>query len=647
MEEMQRLVALLNEATDAYENGRPTISDEEWDRYYFQLVKLERELDTVLPNSPSQAIRYRTVNSLQKVEHNHPMLSLDKTKNLVDLRAFIGDKEPVIAMCKMDGLTCSLTYEEGILVRAETRGNGEVGEDITHNAYVVPSIPKTINHNSSITIDGEIICPENIFYEKFSSQYSNARNFAAGSIRLLEAKECAERSLVFVAWDIPVGAQRFETLSAKLELLATLGFITAPYCAAGRSGEAIQQAIERLQTSAAASSYPIDGIVFKYDSCSYYNSLGYTGHHFRGGLAFKFYDETYPTHLLNIEWTMGRTGQLTPVAILEPVEIDGAVIERANLHNINIMTELIGNNPYIGQPVRVYRANMIIPQIYDSDKEAPSEDVQHLIIPSVCPVCGGATKVEYSNDTINLVCTNPDCEGKLVNKLDYFASKKGLDIKGLSKNTLSKLIDWGWVSSIKDLFTLSKHEQEWSAKEGFGKKSVQNILSAIESARHTTFSKFLSALAIPLIGNTYSKKLAEETLTYETFREMVNDDVSFTFIDGIGPQMDIAIRTYDYHIADELIKNQIIVLESAAAATEQANTLQNVTFCVTGKLKQFKNRDEIIALIESKGGKVSGSVSSKTTYLINNDFNSTSSKNETAKKLGIPIITEEQFLQLI
>lgn len=644
MEEMRRLIDILNKATDAYDIGKPIMSDEEWDNYYFQLVKLERELDTVLPDSPTQNIICRTVTKLNKVEHNHPMLSLDKTKDLQELCNFVLGSQPTVAMCKMDGLTCSLYYENGILKRAETRGNGLVGEDITHNARVIPSIPKTINHLSPITIDGEVICRVDDF-QPFSGSFSNPRNFAAGSIRLLDSSECASRPLMFVAWDITTGAVQLQTLTEKLELLSTLGFVTVPYMAGGSSSAEVSQAIEQLKTSAAACSYPIDGIVFKYDFIAYYNSLGSTNHHFRGGLAFKFYDETYTSFLKSIEWTMGRTGTLTPVAIIEPIEIEGAIIERASLHNVSIMQSLLGEHPRIGQSVQVFRANMIIPQIESSDLENTDLiDDLTIHIPTSCPVCGGLLVLETSNDTVNLVCSNPDCSGKLINRLDHFCGKKGLDIKGLSKATLDKLVSWGWVDSFHSIFELRSHEKEWSAKSGFGEKSVNNILSAIDSARNVSCEQFISALGIPLIGLTYAKTLAQVfDNDYQAFREAVKEQFNFASIDGFGPQMNIALWYFNYEDGDDAYKYINIVKPEANA---QENDLSGMIFVITGKLQNFKNRDQLVKVIESRGGKVSSTVSSKTTYLINNDINSNSTKNQNAKKLGVKIITEEEFLQL-
>ena len=362
--EMQELIKKLNYHTKLYDEGKPELTDKEWDNMYFALAALEKETGIYMPNSPTQKINYEIMTELKKVNHNHPMLSLEKTKSVDTVENFVGKKN-YVAMAKMDGLTCSLQYENGELVRAETRGDGISGDDITHNAIVIPSIPKKINYLESLTVDGEIISTRENF-KKFESEYKNARNFAAGSIRLLDAKECAGRGLSFVAWDVigKMSGIETDTLSARLKKLNELNFKVVPY----KNSFNIEKDIEELTKDSENLSYPIDGIVFKYDDRDYYNSLGSTDHHFRGGLAFKFEDETYETTLVDIDWTMGKTGILTPVAIFNPVEIEGSVVERASLHNISIMEEVLGK-PYIGQKIKVAKMNMIIPQITWGEKK--------------------------------------------------------------------------------------------------------------------------------------------------------------------------------------------------------------------------------------------------------------------------------------
>lgn len=647
---MIELIEFLNYHQDLYDRGIPQISDSKWDAAYFELKELETLGGYSLPNSPTQKIRYTVVNELKKVKHEYqPMLSLDKTKDIEKIKSFIGNRA-WIAMLKLDGLTCRLTYENGKLIRAETRGDGIEGEDITHNARVLPSIPQIIPYKDTLVVDGEVICDLNTF-EQFKDKYANARNFAAGSIRLLDSNECAKRGLTFVAWDVITGYEDYDTaLNKKLTTLIDYNFTIVPF-----SMLYLETVVNDLQESNKKyCNYPIDGIVFKYNLNSEYEAAGRTDHHFRGGIAYKFYDDEYETELLNIEWSMGRTGVLTPVAVYKDIEIDGAICNRANLHNLNIIEDILGIQPFIGQKIWIYKANQIIPQVAKAEQLEYAEELMAaawynttLNPPTTCPICEGETEVRISDTgTKELYCTNPQCPGKLVNKLDHFCGKKGLDIKGLSKATLEKLIDWGWVTKERDLFYLYQREVDWTAKPGFGDKSVAKILVAIDEARHTTLAQFISAMSIPLIGKTYSKQIAAEFDNYIAFRQAVDRGFDFTSLDGFGPAMHDAIINFDYHEADRMVDMNIIDFIEETV-TESVSSLEGLTFCVTGKLKNFKNRDELKAAIEAHGGKVTTSVSAKTNYLVNNDINSTSSKNVTAKNLGIPIITEEEVMKLL
>lgn len=656
-EEKSRMVALiefLNYHQDLYDKGTPQISDSEWDAAYFELKELETLGGYSLPNSPTQKVRYTVVNELKKVQHEYqPMLSLDKTKDIEEIKKFVHNRG-WIAMLKLDGLTCRLTYHDGRLVRAETRGNGYEGEDVTHNAMVISSIPKRIKHKGVVVVDGEMICDLNTF-KQFKDEYANPRNFTAGSIRLLNSSECATRGLTFVAWDIiQCDDKIFVELSEKLESLYNDGFTVVPFFY-DADFELLEDIMSSLDNIAVLEGYPIDGLVFKWDDIGEYEDAGRTDHHFRGGLAYKFYDEEYETELLDIEWSMGRTGVLTPVAIYKDVEIDGATCNRANIHNINIMQELLGVQPFIGQKIWVYKANQIIPQISKAEKIEYAEELMAtawynttLNPPSICPVCSGATEVRESDSgTLELYCTNDACSGKLINRLEHFCSKKGLDVKGLSKATLEKLIDWGWVTRTMDLFYLHQCRREWIEKPGFGIKSVDKILDAIEAARHTTLEKYLSAISIPLIGKTYARQLANNFIDYWEFRGAVNRREDFSEYDGFGPAMHDAIVNFDYAEADAMVERCIIeFIKEESALENSGNALEGKTFCVTGKIKHWKNRDELSAAIAAAGGKVTSSVSSKTNYLVNNDINSTSSKNLKAKELNIPIITEEELLAM-
>lgn len=644
IENYQKLMNNMILWQKAYDEGHPIISDQQWDEYYFELISMEADLGGASPESPTQRIVYNVKNELQKVEHNHPMLSLDKTKNLNEITDFIAEHD-WICMAKMDGLTCSLTYRGGRLVRAETRGNGIIGEDITHNAYVIPSIPKTIPIKEECVIDGEVICTYENF-KAFENDYSNPRNFAAGSIRLLDNKECEKRNLTFVAWDWVKGyvCEKLlfeETLQRKLSALENIGFIVVPWAREGiEYGSNLDDRMKIVRGQAEKEGYPIDGLVFKYNDCKEYEAAGRTEHHFRGGLAYKFYDDLYETTLEDIEWSMGRTGVLTPVAIFKEIEIDGAKVSRASLHNVGIMNELLGQ-PFFGQKLRIFRANQIIPQVYDAENSPYTISTMRI---TECPICGARLEISNNDGVLTLVCPNEACEGKLLNKLDHFCGKKGLDIKGLSKATLEKLMNWGWINNIEDIFELHKYRQEWIKKEGFGVKSVDNILMAIEISKKVELFQFISSLGIPLIGLSVAKDLAYIYGSYKNFRKDIDKKYNFSELPGFGYEKTQAILNFDYHSADIVYSYLNLTNKIAEDIGEK---LEGFTFVVTGKLQLFKNRAEIKDFIEKNGGKLTESVSSKTSYLINNDINSTSNKNKAAKSLGVPIITEQQFKELL
>ena len=648
------LVIALNAYTKDYEQGNPKITDEEWDNMYFELKSLEEETGLILSISPTQTITYDVVNALSKVEHNHKMLSLEKTKSLDELNSFIGKKEAVI-MCKMDGLTCSVTYKNGELVAAETRGNGLVGEDILHNARVLSSIPKKIPYKDELVIDGEIVCTYKNF-EPFSNEYKNPRNFAAGSIRLLDSKECSKRNLTFVAWDVlsPMyynsGEER--SMSEKLNYIWPFGFTIVPkvvipvYDADGGVVE-LSDVIDHLTIQAKELGYPIDGMVAKFNDCVYGRSLGETGHHFKNAIAYKFYDETYWSKLLDIEWTMGRTGVLTPVAIFEPIDMDGSTVSRASLHNISIMAGLFGPfGPCRGDEVEVFKANMIIPQIKSVKNVCSHYEEYQIKIPHECPICGGMTQEWVINDSVSLICINSNCPGKLINRLDHFCGKKGLDIKGVSKATLEKLIDWGWLNDYTGIFELSRFKDEWIQKPGFGVKSVEKVLNSISAGATCELHQFIAALGIPLIGSTASKELAKHFKTWEDFVVAAEGTYPFYQLPNFGGEMHNSIVSFNYAEAKLLAEHYIHFNYDEGESTPATGAdLSDKVFVITGKLTHFKNRDEIKARIEALGGKVTGSVSKNTNYLINNDVNSTSSKNATAKSLGIPILSESDFIQ--
>lgn len=638
--EIRKLIDELNYYTKLYDEGKPEISDKEWDDKYFLLQKIEQKTGIYYEDSPTQRVNYQVVNKLNKVEHSHPMLSLDKTKSIDEVKSFLGNK-PHIAMAKMDGLTCSLTYENGRLVAAETRGNGIIGEDILHNALQIKSIPKRIEYTNKLVVDGEVICTYEDF-ENFKDEYKNPRNFASGSIRLLNSEESANRHLTFIAWDVIEGFKDNDFLSTRLKELGELGFTYVPFFYDNSiEDNRVEHAIDEIKIFCNKIGYPIDGIVFKYDKVSEYLAAGRTDHHFKGGIAYKFYDDEYETKLIDIEWTMGRTGQLTPVAVYEDIDIDGTICNRASLHNITILKDTLGGYGWDGQKIKVFKANQIIPQISWAQPE-DEYTKKYFHYPMTCPICNQPTKIKKDVVSEVLYCDNPGCEGKLLNKFDHFCSKKGLDIKGLSKATLEKLMDWGWLNTYQDLFILNQHRDQWIKKAGFGIASVDKILNAIEEGKNTTLDKVIAAAGIPEIGTKVAKDLAKHYNTWGDFRAETN----FLQYDGIGEVMAENLLNFDY---DNLNLDYTVNLHLKIAQQEKQNEQQNLegkVFCITGKVHIFKNRAELQADIESKGGKVVSSMSSKVTHLINNDNTSTSSKNLAAQKANIPIITEEEYLEL-
>lgn len=638
---IEYLVAELNRYTELYDKGTPEISDKEWDDMYFELTALEHERGYILPNSPTQKVSYTVVNELQKVKHNHPMLSLDKTKDIEEIKSFVGNKD-WIAMLKMDGLTCSLLYENGRLVRAETRGDGEIGEDITHNAMVIPSIPKRIPYTDRLVVDGEIVCKLNDFKE-FEGEYKNSRNFASGSIRLLDSNECAKRKLTFIAWDA-IGDCHYKkydgTLWSKLCMLDDFGFDIVPLREAELN---LEDSVICLREIADLYNYPIDGLVFKWNDCKEYESAGKTGHHFRGGLAYKFYDELYETKLTEVEWTMGKTGVLTPTAVFETVQIDGCDISRASLHNISIIKKLgLTNNC----TVKISKRNEIIPQVEECLQDGDSA----IEIPNKCPVCGRETEVVTENASEVLMCKNHNCLGKLLGRLKFFVSKSAMDIEGLSEATLEFLIEQGWVKSFRDIYKLETAPgvvYRWKLTNGYGEKSVEKILDAIESSRDVKLENFICALSIDGVGKSASKTIADAFEgDFNAFYKAFEDGYDWCELEGIGDKTSAEITKYltenRQEIVDLASEMRFIVPKKVEI---KENPFSGKTLCVTGKLNHF-TRDSINVKIAELGAKAAGSVSKNTDYLITNEA-SGSSKYKKAVELNIPIITEQEFLNLI
>lgn len=634
----------LNAASEAYYNGnKPIMSDYEFDCKFDELKKWEEETGIVLSNSPTQNVGYDVVSNLEKTTHSHPMLSLGKTKSVDDLIKFSSGKDCVISL-KMDGLTVLNTYENGKLQKSETRGNGEVGEVITHNAKVFDNFPINIPFDKKFEIEGEAIITKNDFeHINTNGEYKTCRNLASGSVRQLDSKIAKDRHVHFVAWKVPFG---LTTYTEGFRIAKEYGFEVVPYVTYNSSTDDINEKIEQLKTIADEKSYPIDGLVISYNNVEYGKVLGMTGHHPKHSLAFKFYDEESVSTLKDIEWSMGKMGSLTPIAIFDSIEIDGTQVERASLHNVSILKDLeLG----IGDEITVIKANQIIPQIKENLTKSNTYE-----IPISCPICGGTTKIVKDNDSEVLMCDNPDCQGKLLGKLAHYCSKEAMNIDGLSEATLKFLIDKGWVKRYIDLYNLDQYYDIWIKCEGFGAKSVLKILDAIKESAHTTLSRFINSLSIPLIGKTTSKQISNACDNdIRTFMTVINQYGAsyFSNIDGIGDTMITSFNNYWKKNRDKV--HQLCTRLTFEKPTPIVKTddyykdLFGLTFVITGSLNHFSNRDELKNKIETYGGKVSGSISAKTSYLINNDINSTSSKNQKAKSLSIPIISEKQFLSMI
>lgn len=656
IEKIKGLITQLNLYRDMYYNHQTSlVSDKEYDDMFDELQRLENETGIVFSNSPTQSVGYEVKSELRKVVHNHPMLSLDKTKDLADIEKFFGEHIGFL-MLKMDGLTVSLRYINGELISAETRGNGEIGEDILHNAKVFTNIPLHINCKDEVIVDGEAIIDYDTFKEINSTlpeenRYKNPRNLVSGSVRQLDSGIAASRKIKFIAWKLVKGNDRNSFIS-RLEWLENLGFETVDY----RVGYPLtigllKNFVDELKESAVNHSYPIDGLVASYDDIVYGESLGLTSHHIRSQIAYKFYDEIVETPMFDVEWTMGKTGVLTPTAIFLPVEIDGTTVERASLHNVSIFENL---NLYRGDTVTVFKANQIIPQISENIDKGSIREVDRIKfeIPSHCPICGGETVIKQDGVARVLHCVNDNCSGKLLGKLTHFVSKNAMNIDGLSESTLEKFINLGFLNTFIDIYKLNDHYNEIVTLDGFGKRSADKLITAIENSKHTTLDRFLYALCIPLIGRTASKTISKyfhgDYIEFRNQCMMHVDTFDFTIFDDFGIQMASSIADYiASDVRDEI--NELAKLMDFGKEQIQTNSCSLIvgkTFVITGSVNHYKNRNELSAYIENLGGKVAGSVSKNTDYLINNDVASTSGKNKKAKELGVPIISEEEFIKM-
>ena len=646
MERMRGLVELLNRARRAYEQEDTEImSNYEYDQLYDELLGLEKELNTTLASSPTVNVGYEVLSELPKERHESPMLSLDKTKEVSRLKEFLGDQKAVISW-KLDGLTIVLTYRNGTLAKAVTRGNGEVGEVVTNNARVFQNLPLHIPYQGELVLRGEAVISYKDF-EKINEEigdvdakYKNPRNLCSGSVRQLNNEITAKRRVRFYAFTL-VSADGVDFRNSRqyqMQWLEEQGFdvVENHLVTAGTIDEEVEWFARHIETN----ELPSDGLVLVYDDIAYGQSLGATAKFPRDSFAFKWADEIRETTLKEIEWSPSRTGLINPVAVFEPVELEGTTVSRASVHNISIMEELeLG----VGDRITVYKANMIIPQIAENLTRSGVKD-----IPETCPVCGGATRIAMENETKTLYCTNPRCQAKHVKSFTLFVSRDAMNIEGLSEATLEKFIANGYVKDLTDLFHLDRYAEEIKNMDGFGEKSYENLQNSVDNARTTTLPRLVYSLGIPNIGIANAKVICR-ALGNDPERVMNATAEELDEIPGVG---DVIAKAYVDYFADEehrdvfrrLLEEVHIPKEEETADSQK---FAGVNFVITGSVEHFANRAEVKEEIEKRGGKVTGSVTSKTNYLINNDVNSTSSKNRKARELGIPIISEEEFLKML
>ena len=643
---MQELIAILNEAGKAYyQNAEEIMSNLQYDKLYDELVELEKELGVTLANSPTVNVGYEVLSELPKEWHEKPMLSLDKTKDVERLKEFLGDQKALISW-KLDGLTIVLTYRDGVLQKAVTRGNGEVGEVITNNAKVFQNVPLHISYKGDLILRGEAVIGYRDFekinaeIEDVDDRYKNPRNLCSGSVRQLNNEITAKRNVKFFAFSL-VKADGVEFQNSRKEQfawLASQGFDVVEHYEV--TADTVEEKVAFFAKKIEKNDFPSDGLVLVYDDIAYGQSLGTTAKFPRDSFAFKWADEIRETKLLEMEWSPSRTGLINPVAIFEPVELEGTTVSRASVHNISIMEELeLG----IGDRIQVYKANMIIPQIAENLTRSGVKD-----IPKHCPVCGGETEIRQVNNAKSLYCTNSECQAKHIKSFALFVSRDALNIDGMSEATLEKFIMNGLIKEYADIFHLDRYEEEIKSMEGFGEKSYNKMQASIEKARTTTLPKLIYSLGIANIGLANAKIICKE-FDYDIEKMKMASPEELSAIDGVGEVIANAFVDYfkdERHVkeVDRLLKELIIPKEEQNTETQ---IFAGMNFVITGSVEHFKNRNEVKEVIESKGGKVTGSVTSKTNYLINNDTTSGSSKNKKARELGIAIISEEEFLKML
>lgn len=651
--EMTNLVNILNVYRNAYYNeNKSLVSDKEYDELFDKLQTMEEESGIVYANSPTQTVGYEVVSKLDKVKHDHPLLSLGKTTEIKDFIKYFHGK-PVVLMAKMDGLTCSLYYENGELVRAESRGNGEIGEDITNNVKTFVNIPLHIPHKGKVWIDGEAIIDYDTFEEINSKEkipYKNPRNLVSGSVRQLNSEIVARRKVRFISWKLYKcesvdGGREFGKNSLNFMLMDKLGFEVVPLVLCDNFEVQCELAIETLKAKCEKLRYPIDGMVGMFDDISYGNDLGMTGHHPKHSLAYKFYQERNETELIDIEWSTSRTGLINPVAIVEPVEIDGTTVSRATLNNVSIIKDLkLG----IGDTVTIIKSNQIIPKIMENLTQSDTYK-----IPSVCPCCGSPAIIKNDNGRETLNCTNNNCLSRLHDKMSNFCSRDGMNIVGLSEERLKTLMELGFITDFKSIYDLHNHQKDIEKLEGFGKSSVSHLIDAIDASKECKLSAILTAIGIPGIGKSSAKSLAKYCVVHkdgnvlETFINMACGNYDWTQLEDFGAVTSSNINAFIIE-NKSTIEPLIDILDIAENNDDivAENKLGGKSFCITGKLVHFANRDALVEEIEKYGGKIVSSVTAKTNYLITNDKESGSSKNQKAAKYGTMIISEEEFKEL-
>lgn len=641
---IKELVKLLNEAAKMYyQYDTEIMSNLEYDALYDELQGLEKETGLILSGSPTQKVGYEVLSELPKERHAAPMLSLDKTKSVEDLAGWLKDKKGVMSW-KMDGLTVVLTYDGGALVKAVTRGNGEIGEVITNNARVFANIPRSISYKDELVIRGEAVITYSDFdrinatIEDIDARYKNPRNLCSGSVRQLNNRITAERNVHFFAFNVlDTGDERIDaTMNSKFDFLADMGFEVVEHCDV--TAETMTDVVADFAGRIATNDFPSDGLVLSYDDVEYGRNLGRTAKFPRDSIAFKWADEQAETVLRHIEWSPSRTGLINPVAVFDPVSLEGTSVSRASVHNVSIVKQLALG---IGDTIKVYKANMIIPQISENLTRSGNAD-----IPCECPACHGETVIKRENDVETLYCPNPGCPAKAIKLFTHFVSRNAMNIDGLSEATLEKFIDCGFLNELYDIYHIDRHREEIIGLEGFGEKSYDNMIASIEASRETELARVLYGIGILNVGNATAKLICRHFKN--DVDAIIDAEVGdFAEIEGIGDVIAEGIVAYFADANNVRVLRKI--LEEVHIAAEQNDMEQDLagkTFVITGSLNHFANRDELKKLIEDRGGKVSGSVSAKTSYLINNDVMSSSSKNKKAKSLGIPVISEEDFLQL-